>query len=248
MATTFDEILVQEILDPNRSSWGDTLSPLARFTPKRTKEKKVHFKTNFHNTASGKKEEQLSSGSTDRLSFDGRGLLGHCDRHPWANTWARHPPPSSQHGGPEPRAGGGPATCFTVRALTHMSATIRPSQVLGGALPSGPGWSLLSRKADAAVEPQETAGVEVKVPGAQGSPWSHQTGNPLCLGTEVPHSTPCPGRCSPGALVLRVESVLPEVPTDLTSPPRETQAPAVHAALLPQQSDPGSHPHGLGLS
>ncbi|XP_006159713.1 sperm acrosome-associated protein 7 isoform X3 [Tupaia chinensis] len=70
MATTFDEILVQEILDPNRSSWGDTLSPLARFTPKRTKEKKVHFKTNFHNTASGKKEEQLSSGSTDRLSFD----------------------------------------------------------------------------------------------------------------------------------------------------------------------------------
>ncbi|XP_069904477.1 sperm acrosome-associated protein 7-like isoform X2 [Oryctolagus cuniculus] len=64
VATVFDEILVQEILDPNKTSVLEMQKPPATSFPK------TLLREDSPLSIPGKQHEKLSSGNTNRLSFD----------------------------------------------------------------------------------------------------------------------------------------------------------------------------------
>ncbi|XP_058526789.1 sperm acrosome-associated protein 7-like isoform X2 [Ochotona princeps] len=71
MATVFDEILVQEMLEPNRSSMLEMQRPPAMTVPKSTQEEATVFKEKNHLDIPKKQQEkQLSLGSPSTISFD----------------------------------------------------------------------------------------------------------------------------------------------------------------------------------
>ncbi|XP_005374053.1 PREDICTED: protein SPACA7-like isoform X2 [Chinchilla lanigera] len=61
VATLFDEILVQEILDPKKLTFLETLSPAATLPTEKTTEKNVPLKENQQSSASEKQQSQLSA-------------------------------------------------------------------------------------------------------------------------------------------------------------------------------------------
>ncbi|XP_010618269.1 sperm acrosome-associated protein 7-like isoform X2 [Fukomys damarensis] len=69
VATVFDEILVQEILDPVKLAFLEMLRPVAVSPTGRTKKKKARLKENYDSTPR-KLENWFSSGHTDRLFSD----------------------------------------------------------------------------------------------------------------------------------------------------------------------------------
>ncbi|XP_051025403.1 sperm acrosome-associated protein 7-like [Acomys russatus] len=67
VATVFDEILVREILEPEKTSYFEDESPSITSQLKTTKDKKVNT---YESSAPKKQEKQQSSGTIDILSFD----------------------------------------------------------------------------------------------------------------------------------------------------------------------------------